>query len=142
MSFGGKLTNRKVAKLTNFVILPPISETQILIYKILFGGLDCKMGRVYVRKTARQTWSKESMKNAINEVQNNNVSVNATAKKYKLPEPTLRRYLRKYPDKVNWLTVGYKYFNKIYMILRFFHRMPDDISILFLLSSCKTCIIT
>lgn len=60
------------------------------------------MGRVYARKTARQTWSKESMKNAMNEVQNSAVSVNATAKKYKLPEPTLRRYLKKYPEKVSF----------------------------------------
>lgn len=42
------------------------------------------------------------MKNAMNEVQNSAVSVNATAKKYKLPEPTLRRYLKKYPEKVSF----------------------------------------
>lgn len=79
------------------------------------------MGRVYVRKTTRQTWSKESMKNAINEVQNNAVSVNATAKKYHLPEATLRRYLRKYPDKVK-NSHGHplrKYLTKIYLFLGF-----------------------
>ena len=59
------------------------------------------MGRVYTRKTTRQSWNKETMKKAINEVRNENKKVYRTAIKYNLPEPTLRRYLRKYLDEVN-----------------------------------------
>ncbi|KAJ8927269.1 hypothetical protein NQ314_020272 [Rhamnusium bicolor] len=53
------------------------------------------MPRNYVRKTNRQSWDKENMKKAISEVVNNRSSVNAAAKKYDIPEPTLRRYLKK-----------------------------------------------
>lgn len=95
------MTNNDVAKMANFVNLPPTPKTNDFINRLLLGGLGCKMGRSYARKTARQTWSKANMENAIHEIQNNTVSVNATAKKYNLPEPTLRRYLRKYPDKVS-----------------------------------------
>ncbi|KAJ8928684.1 hypothetical protein NQ314_018694 [Rhamnusium bicolor] len=53
------------------------------------------MPRNYARKTNRQSWDKENMKKAISEVVNNRSSVNAAAKKYDIPEPTLRRYLKK-----------------------------------------------
>lgn len=58
------------------------------------------MGRVYERKTKRQSWSKEHMRIAINEVRQNNKSVNSMAKAYNLPEPTLRRYLKRNPEEV------------------------------------------
>lgn len=57
------------------------------------------MGR-YKRKTNRQSWNKEDMRIAINEVRQNNKSVNSVANAYNLPEPTLRRYLKRDPEKV------------------------------------------
>ena len=58
------------------------------------------MGRVYVRKTDRQSWSHENMKRAIQDIQSNGSSVNSAAKKFGIPEATLRRYMKKDPDEV------------------------------------------
>lgn len=52
------------------------------------------MGK-YKRKTDRQGWSRESMTEAVAEVKRG-AAVYATAKKYNLPEATLRRYAKKY----------------------------------------------
>ena len=57
------------------------------------------MGKTYQRKTTRQSWSKATMSAALEEVKGG-ASVNGTAKKYHLPEATLRRYDKKYSEEV------------------------------------------
>lgn len=72
------------------------------------------MGRIYIRKTTRQSWSKESMKAAIRDVEVNGKSVNSAAKAHNIPEPTLRRYLKKYPaDEVKRILILFSFFSKV-----------------------------
>lgn len=59
------------------------------------------MGKIYRRKTDRQSWSKDNMKRALTEVKNQQLSVNAASKAYNIPKAPLRRYAKKYPDEVN-----------------------------------------
>lgn len=58
------------------------------------------MGK-YIRKSTRQTWSKDSMRAAMKAVTDNNLSTNSAAKQHSIPEPTLRRYLKKHSDEVS-----------------------------------------
>ncbi|KAJ4427224.1 hypothetical protein ANN_24841 [Periplaneta americana] len=60
---------------------------------------DIYMGKVYVRKTGRQRWSKKSMKKTMHEVRNG-APVNAAAKKFNVPEATLRRCVKNYAEDI------------------------------------------
>ncbi len=53
------------------------------------------MPRHYTKKSDRGKWDKEAINAAIAEVSDKTSSVNAAAKKYNVPEPTLRGYLKK-----------------------------------------------
>lgn len=52
------------------------------------------MGRKYVRKTTRQSWTKSNLRAAVNAVKTG-VSITAAAKLYFIPKRTLLRYLDK-----------------------------------------------
>ncbi|XP_046397706.1 MFS-type transporter clz9-like [Ischnura elegans] len=52
------------------------------------------MPRNYTRKSDRGKWDKEAMDAAVAEVKEKTTSVNAAAKKYNVPEATLRRYVK------------------------------------------------
>lgn len=77
------------------------------------------MGKIYLRKTNRQGWSKETMTTAVAEVKRG-ASMNGTAKKYNLPEATLRRYAKKYSEEVTKHFFEYKF---IYIIWSLFFRL-------------------
>ncbi|XP_003240827.1 uncharacterized protein LOC100571979 [Acyrthosiphon pisum] len=53
------------------------------------------MPRKYERTSVRKSWENKDMEVAILDVTRKVLSVNAAALKYKIPEPTLRRYLKK-----------------------------------------------
>lgn len=53
------------------------------------------MPRVYKRKTNRMDWNKDSLIAAISEVREGSLSCNAAAITYDIPEPTLRKYLKR-----------------------------------------------
>jgi len=56
------------------------------------------MPRKYIRKT-QPTWDKAIIKLAINDYKTDaKPSCNRSAKKFGVPEPTLRRYLKKKPE--------------------------------------------
>lgn len=52
------------------------------------------MARTYKRKT-ENAWSRETINKAVDRFQNGNISCNAVAKMYNIPEATLRRYIKK-----------------------------------------------
>jgi len=47
----------------------------------------------YKRKI-ENSWSRDTINKAIDEFKGSNSSCNAVAKKYNIPEPTLRRYIK------------------------------------------------
>ena len=53
------------------------------------------MPRVYFKKNVRTVWPKDVLEAAAKAVRDNNCSVNAAAKDYKIPRRTLRDYLVK-----------------------------------------------
>lgn len=54
------------------------------------------------------------MKAAIRDVEVNGKSVNSAAKAHNIPEPTLRRYLKKYPaDEVKRILILFSFFSKV-----------------------------
>lgn len=53
------------------------------------------MVRNYIKKTAKGSWSSHNMINAVNSCINMKMSCNASAKKFEIPEATLRRYIKK-----------------------------------------------
>lgn len=54
-----------------------------------------RMPRVYKRKTNRREWTQDSLVAAMREVRNGSLCCNAAAITYDIPEPTLRRYLKR-----------------------------------------------
>jgi len=52
------------------------------------------MVRNYKRKT-ENSWSRDTLNKAIDEFKGSNSSCNDVAKRYNIPEPTLRRYIKK-----------------------------------------------
>lgn len=53
------------------------------------------MVRNYVRKTERQTWSTESMNNAISVVLKKEMGFKKAAQQFAVPKTTLERYVKK-----------------------------------------------
>lgn len=56
------------------------------------------MPRKYVRTSVRKSWENKDMEAAILDVTQKVLSLNAAALKYKIPEPTLRRYFKNSPS--------------------------------------------
>lgn len=53
------------------------------------------MVRTYLRKTDRQSWSEESMAQAVKAVLNKEIGYKKASKQYKVPQTTLERYVKK-----------------------------------------------
>lgn len=51
------------------------------------------MGRVYIRKTTRASWTEAAMATAIEKVKSGHIGVNAASRDYGIPSRTLRRHL-------------------------------------------------
>lgn len=51
------------------------------------------MGRVYVRKTTRASWTEAAMSTAMEKVKSGQLGVNAASREYGIPSRTLRRHL-------------------------------------------------
>jgi len=49
------------------------------------------MVRTYVRKTTRQSWSKQSMESALRDVLQSGVAVRTAARQHNIPRNTLKR---------------------------------------------------
>lgn len=59
------------------------------------------MVRNYVKKSTKGSWSKNNLEKAINATIIKEMSCNAAAKKFDIPEATLRRYIKR-KSKVNY----------------------------------------
>jgi len=53
------------------------------------------MVRNYVKKSTKGSWSKSNLNKAIKDVMLKTISCNSAAKKFNIPEATLRRYINK-----------------------------------------------
>jgi len=77
------------------------------------------MVRNYKRKT-ENSWSRDTLNKAIDEFKGSNSSCNDVAKRYNIPEPTLRRYIKKnkeVPKSCNKLFHTYKHLDRVFMNL-------------------------
>lgn len=63
-------------------------------FMIVFTASSLQMVYKYTRKSNQAGWSEESLRNAVNDVQEKGESINSVAKKYGIPFATLHRHVK------------------------------------------------
>ncbi|CAH1960860.1 unnamed protein product [Acanthoscelides obtectus] len=100
LRFDDELTRKERMKNTKLAALGNLFEEFIQNCKGNYSPgeyltVDEIMPRKYKRKSSRREWSDIALKSAMRDVEEGTLSCNAAAGTYDIPEPTLRRYLKK-----------------------------------------------